>query len=366
MRYTHTFIKLSYLIIIVFLGCKTSNKKESENKDTAQKEIIKKEEAIQNPLITHMYTADPSAHVLNGKLYIYPSHDIESTVTNDEEGNHFNMKDYHVFSMDSIPGEVIDYGKALDVKQVAWAKKQLWAPDAAEKNGTYYLYFPAKDSENIFRIGVATSKKPTGPFTPLPNPIPGSFSIDPSVFKDNDGSYYMYFGGIMGGQLQRWTTGVYLPKDEYPANDSAALSPKIAKLATDMVHFETPPKDVQILDKEGNPIRTGDHDRRFFEAAWMHKYQGKYYFSYSTGDTHKIVYATATNPYGPFTYQGVILKPVIGWTNHHSIVKYKGKWYLFYHDSSLANGQTHLRCVKVVELHYNTDGSIQTIDPLLK
>ena len=94
----------------------------------------------------------------------------------------------------------------------------------------------------------------------------------------------------------------------------------------------------------------------------MHKYRDKYYFSYSTGDTHNIVYAIGDNPYGPFTYAGKILEPVLGWTNHHSIIEFRGKWYLFYHDATLSGGQTHLRSVKMTELKYNKDGTIQTID----
>jgi hypothetical protein len=97
----------------------------------------------------------------------------------------------------------------------------------------------------------------------------------------------------------------------------------------------------------------------------MHKYGGKYYFSYSTGDTHYICYAVGDNPYGPFTYQGRILEPVVGWTSHHSIAEFEGKWYLFYHDSSLSEGVTHLRSVKVTELVYDADGRIKTIQPYL-
>jgi hypothetical protein len=133
-----------------------------------------------------------------------------------------------------------------------------------------------------------------------------------------------------------------------------------------MLSFDEPVKEIQILDKQGKPLLTADHDKRFFEASWMHKYNGKYYFSYSTGDTHFINYATGTSPYGPFTYQGVILKPVIGWTNHHSIIEFKGKWYLFYHDSSLSGGKTHLRSIKVTELKYRPDGTIETVEPYVK
>jgi hypothetical protein len=96
----------------------------------------------------------------------------------------------------------------------------------------------------------------------------------------------------------------------------------------------------------------------------VHKYKGNYYLSYSTGDTHFIVYAMGKSPYGPFTYKGRILEPVLGWTNHHSITEVDGKWYLFYHDSQVSNGQTHLRNIKhPIELTYNEDGTIQTVDP---
>ncbi|SEI55648.1 Glycosyl hydrolases family 43 [Dyadobacter sp. SG02] len=318
------------------------------------------------PLIGDLFTADPSAHVFNNKIYIYPSHDIEANVPQDDEGGHFNMRDYHVYSMDNIGGKVTDHGVVLDLKDIPWAGRQLWAPDAAFKNGTYYLYFPAKDKEDVFRIGVATSKSPAGPFKAEPKPIPGSYSIDPAAFTDTDGQTYMYFGGIWGGQLQRWHSGKYdkaLSTDLGKGHDKEpALSAKVAKMSDDMRTFAEAPRDVQILDEHGKPLLGGDHDRRFFEGAWMHKFNGKYYFSYSTGDTHLLCYAESASPYGPFTYKGVIMKPVTGWTTHHSIVEFKGKWYIFYHDSEIS-GKTHLRNVKVRELVRGADGAIAPIVP---
>jgi hypothetical protein len=324
---------------------------------------------IAEPLVTHIYTADPSAHVFDGKIYIYPSHDIETGAPQNDAGDHFDMKDYHVLSMTSIPGKVTDHGVALDIKDIKWAKRQLWAPDAAERNGTYFLYFPAKDKNDVFRIGVATSKNPAGPFKAEPEPIAGSYSIDPSVFRDSDGQYYMYFGGIWGGQLQRWTNNRIDSngsKTDLQKDDQPAIGPRVARLADSMLEFAEPVKEIQILDEKGQPLKGGDHDRRFFEAAWMHKYGGKYYLSYSTGDTHYICYATGDSPYGPFTWRGVVLNPVVGWTNHHSIVEFGGKWYLFYHDSVLSGGKTHLRSVKVTELTHRGDGTIVTIDPYTK
>ena len=257
--------------------------------------------------------------------------------------------------------KVTDNGVALDKKDIPWAGRQLWAPDAAYKNGTYYLFFPLKDKQDIFRIGVATSKKPTGPFKAEDEPIKGSYSIDPCVFKDKDGSYYMYFGGIWGGQLQRWATGTYDSTAALRKPGEVALLPKMAKLSADMKSFDGPVKEVKIIDENGNLFLESNNEKRFFEASWMHTYKGKYYFSYSTGDTHLICYAMGDNPYGPFTYKGVILKPVQGWTNHQSIVEVKGKWYLFYHDTQLS-GKTHLRNVKVTELKYRKDGTIIPIN----
>lgn len=320
---------------------------------------------IGQPLVTDIYTADPSAHVFNGKIYVYPSHDIETGITTDGEGDKFDMKDFHVLSMDTVGGAVTDHGEALNVKDVPWASRQLWAPDAAEKNGKYYLYFPAKNKENIFQIGVATSDSPSGPFKAEPEPIKGSFSIDPAVFKDDDGAYYMYFGGIWGGQLQRWASGTYTTEDKYPTSNEPAFSPKIARMSDDLLQFAEAPKDVQIIDGGGVPLLGTDTNRRFFEGAWVHKFNGKYYLSYSTGDTHYIAYAIGDTPYGPFTHKGIVLTPVFGWTNHHSIVEHQGKWYLFYHDSQLSGGQTHLRNVKVTELTHLDDGSIQTVDAYL-
>lgn len=366
MRKAYVQIFLFLLAISVF-SCK--NKDQQHEKQRNTEPVEKSDEVVKvdtDPLITDNFSADPSAHVFNGKIYIYPSHDYDSGIPEDDLGNHFDMKDYHVYSMDSVGAEVKDHGVVLDVKDVPWAARQMWAPDAAEKDGKYYLYFPAKDKNDVFRIGVAVSDNPAGPFKALPDPIKNTFSIDPAVFQDSDNEYYMYFGGIWGGQLQRWQTGEYREEDTYPADSAAALQPKVAKLSGDMTSLAEEPRDVKILDKNGKELTVGDNDRRFFEAAWVHKMNGKYYLSYSTGDTHNIVYATGDSPYGPFTYQGVLLKPVLGWTNHHSIVEFNGKWYLFFHDSSLSGGKTYLRSIKMTELKFNDDGSIKTMDAMVQ
>ncbi|MDA3882718.1 MAG: glycoside hydrolase family 43 protein [Bacteroidales bacterium] len=310
-----------------------------------------------------MYTADPSVHVFNGKIYIYPSHDFDAGIPFNDNGDHFGMEDYHVLSMDAIDSKPEDHGVVLHVKDVPWAERQMWDCDCAHKNGKYYLYFPAKRADGIFQIGVAVSDSPTGPFEPQPKPMKGSYSIDPAVFQDTDGSYYMYFGGIWGGQLQKYRDNKYGEMYDVPPENESALAPRVAKLSDDMLECAESPKAVSIVDENGIPLLAGDNDRRFFEASWVHRYKGKYYFSYSTGDTHFINYAIGDNPYGPFIFAGIILKPVVGWTTHHAICEIQGKWYLFYHDASLSKGITHLRSLKVTELKYDENGAIQTIDP---
>ena len=358
MKFQLTLLALSSAAIF---SCNNSSEtKENKADTTAAAKPEQKKEYLSQPLVSNIYTADPSAHVFNGKIYIYPSHDTATGIPEDDLGSHFNMMDYHILSMDSVGGKVTDNGVALDIKNIPWAGRQLWAPDAAFANNMYYLYFPVKNKQDVFQIGVATSAKPEGPFVAAAAPMKGSYSIDPCIFKDDDGKFYMYFGGIWGGQLQRWNNNKYDSSKGNRKPEELAILPRMAKLTTDMKEFAEPVKEIQVLDKNGKPFTEKDNDKRFFEASWMFKKEGKYYFTYSTGDTHFICYATGSNPYGPFTYQGVILNPVDGWTNHQSIIQDKGKWFLFYHDVQLS-GKTHLRNVKVTELKFNADGSIQTL-----
>ena len=320
------------------------------------------------------YMADPSVHVFNDRLYIYPSHDREGGVAFDDDGGHFQMRDYHVLSFDDVENDpATDHGVILDVDQVPWAEKQMWDSDVVEKDGKYYLIFSAKDYNGVFHLGVAVANRPEGPFVPQEHPMRGSFSIDPCVFKDDDGQIYTYFGGLWGGQLQWYAPAACLQKEGvdlgpapdkktqlYTSADAPALNSWVVRLSGDVQQFAEAPRPVVIVDKDGQPLRAGD-PHRFFEASWMHKYQGKYYFSYSTGDSHLLCYAIGDSPYGPFTYQGVILEPVVGWTTHHSIAQYRGQWYLFFHDCVPSNDVTHLRSLKVQRLFYNEDGTIKPV-----
>lgn len=304
------------------------------------------------------YMADPSANVFNGKLYIYPSHDRESGIPENDNGDHFCMADYHVLSFDDLEnGTAHDSGAVLKVEDIPWAGRQLWDNDVVEKNGKYYMVFCVKDKTDTFHLGIAIADNPNGPFIPQPDPIRGSYSIDPCAFKDDDGEIYVYFGGIWGGQLQRYRDNKSLESACLAKEGENPIPSRVVKMTDDMLQFAEEPRPVIILDENGEVIKEGDK-RRFFEASWMHKYNGKYYFSYSTGDSHLMCYAVGDNPYGPFTYRGTLLEPVIGWTTHGSIAEYKGKWYLFHHDSAPSGGRTWLRSVKVKEISYDEDGNI--------
>jgi beta-xylosidase len=265
--------------------------------------------------------------------------------------------------MDSLDSDCVDNGVAISEDQIPWVSRQLWAPDAIYTNGKYYLVFPAKDKQDIFRIGVAESDSPVGPFKPQDNFIQGSYSIDPAVLLDDDGKIFCYYGGLWGGQLEMWQSGKFNPDEHRPEGDEKALGPMFAQFSQDMKTFVTEPKMITILDENGEPLKAKDEDRRYFEGPWMHKFNGKYYLSYSTGTTHYLCYAESDKPEGPFTYKGRSMEPVIGWTTHHSIVEIEGEWYLFYHDAKLSGGCSHKRSVKFTKLNIAEDGTIEKIIP---
>jgi hypothetical protein len=278
-----------------------------------------------NPIISSIYTADPTARVFNGRLYLYPSHDIDPNRGCDL------MDRYHVYSSANMV-EWVDEGEILNASQVPWGRTEggfMWAPDCAYKNGTYYYYFPhpsGTDWGSTWKIGVATSTKPATDFT-----VQGYIKaidplIDPAVFVDDDGQAYIYIGG--GGKCQG------------------------GKLKENMME----------VDGTMQPM-TGLTD--FHEATWVHKRNGLYYLSYAdnhsdgTGD-NQMRYATSSSPLGPWTYRGIILGPTDSFCTHGSIVQFRDQWYVFYFNSAVSH-QDWLRSVAVERLDYNADGTIQQV-----
>jgi len=279
-----------------------------------------------NPIITSIFTADPSARVWSdGRIYLYPSHDIFPSRGSDL------MDKYHVFSSDNMV-DWVDEGEILRADDVPWGRPEggfMWAPDAAYKDGTYYFFFPHPSEtnwNNSWKIGVATSSQPDANFTVQGyiSGLPGSNLIDPNVFLDDDGTYYLYAGG-------------------------GAVSYG-AKLSSNLMSIDGPVKQFTEL-----------YD--YHEAPWVFKRNNIYYMTYADGNpgANRMRYATSSNPLGPWTNRGVLLDPVSNSeTTHGSVVEYKGNWYLFYHDASVSSNGT-LRSTRVDRLYFNTDGTIQKV-----
>ena len=289
----------------------------------------------QNPIIRDQYTADPTARVFNGRMYLYPSHDIVSPV--EPEKKWFSMEDYHVFSSDNLT-DWTDHGVIVTQNKVPWVQRDsyaMWAPDCVEKDGRYYFYFPAAPrgkERKGFGVGVAVAQHPEGPFMPMWRPIEGLHGIDPCVLIDpKDGKAYIYWAGM----------GMWM-----------------ARLKDNMMELDSEPQQVQKLP-EG-----------FKEGPFVFSHGGKYYYTFPwvRDSTETLAYAMGDSPMGPFEFKGVIMdeSPVACWTNHHSIVEYCGQWYLFYHHNDYSPNFDKLRSARCDRLYFNADGTIQKVTPTLR
>ena len=288
----------------------------------------------QNPIIRDQFTADPTARVFEGKLYVYPSHDIPSPIDRLKEW--FCMADYHVFSSENLT-DWTDHGVILSQENVPWVAPEsysMWAPDCVYKNGKYYFYFPSTpkgEGMRGFNIGVAVADKPYGPFTPQASPIKGVMGIDPCVLVDKDGQAYIYWSG---------------------------RGMSVAKLKENMLELATEPVQIAGLP-EG-----------FKEGPFAFERNGKYYFTFPwvKDKTETLAYAMGDSPMGPFEFKGIIMdeSPVGCWTNHHSLVEYKGQWYLFYHHNDYSPEFDKNRSIRADSLFFNPDGTIQKVIPTLR
>ncbi len=288
----------------------------------------------QNPLIRDQFTADPTARVFEGRIYVYPSHDVQCGT------NWFCMKDYHVFSSENLV-DWTDHGVIVDQEKVAWvdaSRNSMWAPDCYEKGGKYYFYFPAiakgtAGGPQGMSVGVAVSDKPHGPFAPQPEPIKGVSGIDPNLFIDRDGQAYLYWAGVGQGLLG-------------------------AKLKDNMLELAGAPQVIKALP-EGMK-----------EGPFLFERNGIYYFTFPhvIKETEALVYAMGKSPLGPFEYKGIFMDehPSKCWTNHHSILEYKGQWYLFYHHNDLSPSFDKNRSIRADRLFFNEDGTIQKVIPTLR
>lgn len=291
----------------------------------------------QNPFILDQFTADPSARVFDGKVYVYPSHDIPCTEGKGRIG-WFCMEDYHVFSSGNLV-DWVDHGVIVSQNNIPWVRPDnyaMWAPDCIERNGKYYFYFPTfpKDTTRIkgFTIGVAVASQPAGPYVPQPEPILNVNGIDPNVFIDHDGQPYLYWS-------QRHIYG--------------------AKLKDNMLELDSEPVILRELPDKG-----------LKEGPYMFERNGIYYLTYPHVENkiERLEYAVGDNPLGPFKVTGVIMNesPTGCWTNHHSIIQFKDQWYLFYHHNDLSPKFDKNRSIRVDSLFFNEDGTIQQVIPTLR
>lgn len=290
----------------------------------------------QNPLITDQFTADPTAREFNGRIYVYPSHDIPVEPGKGRPG-WFCMADYHVFSSENLT-DWTDHGVIVSQNTVPWADSaaySLWAPDCVERNGKYYFYFPAparvKEGRFGMSVGVATSDSPSGPFTPEPEPIKGVGGIDPNVFIDKDGQAYLYWAG---------------------------MGMSVAKLKANMTELASERQEIKDLPKGMK------------EGPFLFERNGVYYFTYPHVENkiERLEYAVGDNPLGPFQFKGVVMdeSPTGCWTNHHSVVEYRGQWYLFYHHNDLSPHFDKNRSIRADSLFFEPDGSIRKVTPTLR
>ncbi|MGA9121117.1 MAG: family 43 glycosylhydrolase [Bacteroidota bacterium] len=290
----------------------------------------------QNPIIADQFTADPSARVFDGRVYVYPSHDIPAVEGRGRAG-WFCMEDYHVFSSANLV-DWTDHGVILSQDNVPWVNSKsfaLWAPDCISRNGKYYFYFPAPAKDTTygrgFSVGVAVSDNPYGPFTPQPEPIKGVHGIDPNAFIDNDGQAYFYWAG------KGFT---------------------VAKLKDNMVELAGEPHVIEGLPLVG-----------LKEGPFLFERNGKYYLTYPhvQNKTERLEYAIGDNPMGPFKVAGVIMdESPECWTNQQSIIEFRNQWYLFYHHNDLSPNFDKNRSVRVDSMFFNEDGTIRKVAPTLR
>lgn len=283
----------------------------------------------QNPIIRDQFSADPTARVFNGKVYLYPSHDIVAPKDKNLRKDWFCMEDYHVFSSENLT-DWTDHGVIVTQTQVPWLTRinyDMWAPDCVTRNGKYYFYFPVGG-----RIGVAIADKPEGPYTVQEKPVAGIGGIDPCVLFDKEGQAYIF---TSQGRIN------------------------VAKLKENMVEIEGQPQTIANLPTKG-----------LLEGPFAMELNGKYYLTYPhvENQIERLEYAMADSPMGPYKQVGVIMDESTSgcWTNHHSIVKYQGQWYLFYHDRDYSPKFDKNRSVRVDSLTFNADGTIKKVIPTLR
>jgi arabinoxylan arabinofuranohydrolase len=285
-----------------------------------------------NPIVQTNYTADPAPLVHDGRLYLYTTHDEDVTVN-----NFFTMNDWRVYSTTDVVNWT-DHGSPLSYRNFTWARGDAWAGQCIYRNGKFYFYVPVVQTNGGNAIGVATSTSPTGPFADaLGRPLTaGGGYIDPTVYIDDDGQAYLYWGN---------------PDLFY------------VKLNADMISFQGSPIRVNLTTAGFGTRKDTTRATGYEEGPWFYKRGALYYIVYpANGIPEDIWYTTSSSPTGPWTYRGIIMRAQgASFTNHQGLIDYKGSSYFFYHNGALPGGGGYKRSVAVERFTYNADGTIPTI-----
>ena len=285
----------------------------------------------QNPIIRDQFTADIKPPV-------------------GQRQDWFCMEDYHVFSSENLT-DWTDHGMIVTQNKVPWVRPNsysMWAPDCVEKNGKYYFYFPSapKEGRGGFGVGVAIADRPEGPYIPEPEPIKGVGGIDPCVLQASDGNAYLFWGNGRCAKLK--------PNMKELADDNPKSTMKFGNREMEII-------GVNCL--EGLPNRQAEGPFAFEANGW-------YYLTYPyvREKTEVLGYAMSKNPMGPYEYKGLIMaeQPNGCWTNHHSIINYKGQWYLFYHHNYFSPNDDKRRSACIEKLYFNPDGTIQEVKQTMR
>ena len=284
-----------------------------------------------NPIVQHLYTADPAPLVHDGRVYLYTGHDEDAST-------YFTMREWRVFSSADMVNWT-DHGSPMSLATFSWADANAWAGQVVERNGKFYWYVPVRQrSTGQMVIGVGVGESPTGPFRDaIGRPLVGNGEIDPTVLVDDDGQAYLYWGN---------------PRLWY------------VRLNADMISFSGSPTQIP-LTAAGFGARTGNAERPtlYEEGPWVYKRGGLYYNVFAARCCSEfLAYSTAPGPTGPWTYRGTVM-PTQGssFTNHPGVIDFKGGSYFFYHNGSLPGGGGYTRSVAVEKFSYNADGTIPTV-----
>ncbi|MFI6229510.1 glycoside hydrolase family 43 protein [Micromonospora echinospora] len=285
-----------------------------------------------NPIVQHIYTADPAPLVHDGRVYLYTGHDEDGST-------YFTMREWRVFSSADMVNWT-DHGVPMSLATFAWADANAWAGHVIPRNGKFYWYVPVRQRSNgQMVIGVGVADSPTGPFRDaLGRPLVGNGEIDPHAFVDDDGQAYLYWGN---------------PNLWY------------VRLNPDMVSFSGSPTRIP-LTTAGFGTRTGNPSRPtlYEEGPWVYKRNGLYYMVFAAECCSEfIAYSTAPGPTGPWTYRGTIMpRQGSSFTNHAGVVDFNGGSYFFYHNGALPGGGGFTRSVALERFTYNSNGTFPTIN----